>query len=259
MTAPITKAQPPRLEPFRWSLRSVAATDVGRTRARNEDRFVCDGTLQLYGVADGVGGLPAGADAAELAVTSLRRRVTAAGSAIDLAAITRDLNAEVAQAGTRISPRLGMATTLTWGVFRGEALHLAHVGDSRCYCLRSGVLEALSSDHSVENEARQRRERGEVVFFSDRDRNAITRYIGQPEAPDVDLLVRPVQPGDGYLFCTDGICRAMADADLKEILGWGLAPDHILDGLINLANARGGRDNATAVLVFVGSAATTRK
>lgn len=251
MTTHITKVQQPRLEPFRWGIKSVAATDVGTIRAHNEDRFVCDDALQLYGVADGVGGLPAGAEAAELAVTSLRRRVMAAGDAIDLAAITCDVNAEVTKAGTRISPHFGMATTLTWGVFRGEALHLAHVGDSRCYCLRSGVLEPLSSDHSFENEARQRRERGEIVFVSERNRNAITRCIGQPGDPEVDQLVRPVQPGDRYLFCTDGICRAMDDDEIKKILGGNLSPKQILGGLINLANARGGRDNATAALVVI--------
>lgn len=256
MTAYIAEAQPPRLEPFRWKLTTFAATDVGKKRARNEDRFVCDETLQLYGVADGVGGLPAGADAAELAVTSLRRRVAAADAALDLTAITRELNSEVADAGTRLSPHAGIATTLTWGVFRGDALHLAHVGDSRCYCLRNGGLEALSSDHSVENEARQRRARGEVAFFSARDRNAITRCIGQPNALEVDQLVRPVQPGDRYLFCTDGICRAMGNADIKEILAWVLPPELIVGGLIDHANARGGWDNATAVLVVIGSAAT---
>lgn len=252
----MTKEQTPHLEPFRWMVRSAADTDVGTIRARNEDRFVCDNTLQLYGVADGVGGLPGGAEAAELAVTSLRRRVAAASDRMDLAAMTRELNAEVAEAGTRISPRFGMATTLTWGVFRGGALHLAHVGDSRCYCLRSGILESLSSDHSLENEARQRRERGEAVFVSDRNRNAITRCIGQPNAVEVDLLVRPVQPGDRYLFCTDGICRAMDDEEIKDILGWALSPEHVLGGLINLANARGGRDNATGVLAFIDSAVT---
>jgi protein phosphatase len=71
---------------------------------------------------------------------------------------------------------------------------------------------------------------------------------------EVDLLVRPVQPGDRYLFCTDGLTRELADADLKEMMGWTLAPEHMVRVLIELANQRGGRDNATVVLVIVGVA-----
>jgi serine/threonine protein phosphatase PrpC len=245
------KAEPPHLEPFRWSVMSVAATDEGNTRAVNEVRFVCDDMLQLYGLADGVGGLPAVAGAAELAFTSLRRRVTTAGTADELAAIAREVNAAVSEAGTCISPRPGMVPTLTWGVFRGEALHLAHVGDSRCYCLRSGILEALSSGRPIESEARQRGKR-----LSGRGRNTLTRCISQPNAPEVDLLVRPVLPGDRYLFCTGGIRRALGDTEIKEFLGWVLAPEHILGCLIKLATVRGGRSHATAVLVVIGSPAT---
>lgn len=244
----------PEAGPFQMSLKSVAVTDVGWVRQRNEDRFLCDDDLQLYGVADGVGGLPGGAEAAQCAVEAIRRRMAADRQAINVGSITVAANEDVVELGSRFNPQAGIATTLTWGVFRGDLLHLAHVGDSRCYALRSGVLECLTMDHTVENEANARRARGENVWVADYNRHAITRCIGQPTEPDVDLIVRPVLAGDRYLFCTDGVTGALSDGDLKEIMSWILAPEHIARGLIELASQRGGRDNATAVLVIVGSA-----
>lgn len=248
------KAPPTRPEPSRLTFRAGAESDVGKVRADNQDRLICDDSLQLFGVADGVGGLPFGGEAAEVAVAGVRRRVAQADDRLDLGAVTRAVNQDVLDLGMRLAPHAGIATTLTWGMFRGNELHLAHVGDSRCYCLRSGALECLTSDHSVANEAKRRRERGETVFFSERDGNAITRCIGQPSEPEVDQLVRAVQPGDRYLFCTDGICRALAETDIRELMSWVLAPQQIVGSLIQMANARGGRDNATAVLIVVGLA-----
>lgn len=234
-------------------LRSAACSDIGRMRRENQDRLLCDDVFQLYGVADGVGGLPGGAEAAECAMETVRRCVAQSGSSPDVHSQTLAANAAVVDLGARLYPGAGIATTLTWGVFRGTSLRLAHVGDSRCYGLRSGRLDLLTSDHSLENEARLRRKKGEQVWVSERNRHAITRCIGQPAELEIDLVVRAAQAGDRYLFCTDGLTGLVGDSEIKERLEWAMAPEHIARSLVELANQRGGRDNTTVVVVFVDS------
>src|SRR5206468_5587917 len=124
-------------------------------------------------------------------------------------------------------------------------LTIAHVGDSRCYGVRQRELSRLTEDHSVENEARLRRARGEVVYYHEVNRNALTRCIGQPTPPEVDLITRLLMAGDRYLFCTDGVTRMVGNAELGTIVGKPGEPAEVLKELISLAVRRGGPDNAT--------------
>jgi protein phosphatase len=98
-----------------------------------------------------------------------------------------------------------------------------------------------------------RRARGEVVYYHEANRNALTRCIGQPTPPDVDLISRPLQVGDRYLFCTDGVTRMVGNAELGSILAKAAEPADMLRELITLAVRRGGPDNATGVLFIVDS------
>ena len=234
-------------------LRSAAFTDIGRHRPDNEDRYLCDASLGLYGVADGVGGLPGGAEAAECATASIVRQVRAASPAgvPDLAQIVKNASAEVLAIGRELSPHLGIGTTLTFGLVRAGTLHLAHVGDSRCYGWSEGRTTQLSHDHNVECEARRRRALGEEVFSHAANRNALTRCLGQLEPPEVDLLSRPLVAGERYLFCSDGVTRLIRDDELSEFLAHATTPEETLRELIELANRRGGPDNATGVLLLV--------
>jgi protein phosphatase len=109
----------------------------------------------------------------------------------------------------------------------------------------------LTEDHSVENEARRRRARGEVVYYSESQRGALTRCIGQALPPEVDLLELPLAAGDRYLFCTDGITRLVTERELREIAAAGGTPSAIVHGLVELAVKRGGPDNASAVAIIV--------
>jgi protein phosphatase len=132
-------------------------------------------------------------------------------------------------------------------------LHLAHVGDSRCYGWRRGELQQLTDDHSVENEARLRRARGEVVYYHEASRNALTRCIGQPTPPSVDLIERPLRAGDRYLFCTDGVTRIINNAELNTLIAQPGDPEKMLRDLVTLALKRGAPDNVTAVLLMIDS------
>lgn len=232
-------------------LRSAALTDIGRIRRQNEDRLLCDESLNLFGVADGVGGLPGGAEAAQCAVDLVKKLVNSSTNPPDLELITLETNHAVSQLGFRLSPHFGIGSTLTYGIFREGKLRLAHVGDSRCYLLRGNELECLTLDHSVENEARARRAKGELIWVNEQHRNALTRCIGQSTPLEVDVSTRTVMAKDRYLFCSDGVTRLLREEEIAEHLSRQDEPANILQEIIELTNVRGGLDNATGVLVFV--------
>lgn len=232
-------------------LRSAALTDIGRIRRFNEDRLLHDETLQLFGVADGVGGLPGGAEAAQCAIETVHQAVKTSHADPDLNAITLEANQAVAQLGFRLSPHFGIGSTLTYGLFRRGQVQIAHVGDSRCYLLRGGQIECLTMDHSVENEARARRARGELVWINEQHRQALTRCIGQNSPLEVDIIERTLQAGDRFLFTTDGVTKLVLEDELSKLISPNNPPDAILKNLIDLTNRRGGVDNSTAVIVIV--------
>lgn len=236
-------------------LRSAALTDTGKVRFRNEDRFLCDDRRGLYAVADGIGGLPGGAEAAQQAIDALTAAAAAgtypAGPEWDWAALVGDINTQVVELGRRHSAVTGIGTTLVVTRFLPGTLQLVHVGDSRCYAWRERQFELLTSDHNWENEFKLRRAAGERVFLTDANRNALTRCIGQPETPVADLHLRPLAAGDRYLLCTDGVTRLVRDSEIAAIIGAEAVPADCLQRLVSLANQRGGLDNATGVLIFV--------
>ncbi len=238
------------------SLRAAALTDIGRVRRNNEDRYLCDEASRIFGIADGVGGLPGGAEAAQHTIDEILGALHALppDREPNLTAIVHHTNDSVATLGQKISPAMGIGTTLTFGCIRGSTFKLAHVGDSRAYLLRKGEFIRLTEDHSVENEARLRRAKGEVVYYHEANRNALTRCIGQPTPPEVDLISRPLAVGDRYLFCTDGVNRMIPDSELATLVAEADTPEESLRAIITLAVRRGGPDNATGVLVFVDEA-----
>lgn len=234
------------------NFRSAALSDVGRVRSENEDRFLHDQAAGFYGVADGVGGLPGGAEAAQLAIEELAAalRAVPAGQEADLPAAFRALNESVRLLGQRMNPQTGIATTLTAGLVRAGVLRIGHVGDSRAYLSRQGVLKRITEDHSLENEVRRRRAMGELVSYRESQRNALTRCIGQPAPLEVDVFSETLTTGDRVLFCTDGITRLVPDRELGEMLAAAASPQAAVESLVQLAVRRGGPDNATAVALF---------
>jgi len=232
-------------------LRAGALSDIGRLRLDNQDRCLFDEDLGLFGVADGVGGLPGGAAAAETAATAVTDTLRAlqAEREPDLAAVVAEANRRVCEIGRQLSPVLGIASTLTFACRRGHRLAIAHVGDSRCYRWHAGKLHCLTEDHSVENEARKR---GEACPPD--HRQALVQCVGQLPAPVPDVTVRSLVRGERYLFCTDGVSGLMSDGEIGSILGRDGTPAELLQQLVSLALRRGGPDNASGVLVFVDEA-----
>lgn len=237
------------------SVRAAALTDIGYVRRENEDRFLIDEDVMLFGVADGVGGLPGGAEAAQQAVDDVAGafHTLPRDSEPDLVKIVHHTNETVAALGRKLSPAMGIGSTLTFGYLRHGELRIAHVGDSRCYLLRKTECRRLTEDHSVENEARLRRARGEVVYYHEANRNALTRCIGQPTLPEVDIVRCPLFSGDRYLFCTDGVTRMIPDSELGSLMAKFEDPNEMLREIVGLALRRGGPDNATGVALTVDS------
>lgn len=243
--------------PSAFTIRSTAITDIGRVRRQNEDRFLRSDATLLYAVADGIGGLPGGAQAAQAAIdalTSAAGRPPGVTAASAFVALVQDINRLVGELGARISPNVGIGTTLTCGTIRGDQLWLAHVGDSRCYLLRADRIESLTEDHSVENDFKRRAEHGTApvdFVLTERNRQALTRCIGQPEHPEVDIVERTLAVGDRLLFVTDGVSRVVPEDDLLRLLDRDAPATLRLADLISTVNSRGGPDNATAVLIEI--------
>ena len=233
-------------------LRSFALTDVGRVRPENEDNYLCNETLGLYAVADGIGGLPSGAQASQLTISALEKafRELPAGQKPDYLQIIAEVNQQVFGLGRVLSPQFGIGSTLTFAHLVGVKLHIGHVGDSCALRLRAKALEQLTTDHTVENEMRERTARGEPMAMLMENRNALTRCIGQPPPIQGDCTAHTVLPHDRYLLASDGISRFVTMPEIQEILQQAAEPSSAAQRLVDCANERGGLDNSTAVVVF---------
>ena len=230
--------------------RAAAITDLGRVRRQNEDRFLCFPDQGLFGVADGVGGLPAGAHAAQAAVETVAREFASAkiAAADDWRPIIETANVAVVAKGEVMGGHPGIASTLTVGAVVRDQLLIAHIGDSRCLLLRDGLARVLTTDHSAENEAKLDPSKPAPP---EKWRLALARCLGQPDVLNPDFLTEPLQPGDRVVFATDGITRVISESELHDTLTGDQALAARLGDLIDLAYDRGAPDNATAVVIEI--------
>ncbi|MFZ5494155.1 MAG: PP2C family protein-serine/threonine phosphatase [Verrucomicrobiota bacterium] len=233
-------------------LSSFAHSDIGRVRTENEDSYLCNDTLGLYAVADGIGGLPSGAQASQLAVTTLQKIVGehAVATKLNYERILAEINDQVFQLGRVISPQFGIGSTLTFVHVTGVKLHFGHVGDSNAFRLRSKVLQQLTTDHTIETELKARAARGEPLGLLMENRNALTRCIGQPPPLEPDIFAHTVLPHDRYLLCSDGISRFVPQEEIAKAMLGAKDPEAAVNSLIDRANERGGLDNCTGVALF---------
>ena len=237
-------------------LRWGAASHEGQLRVQNEDNFhIGDG---LFVVADGMGGHLAGEVASEMAVERLRANLPADGdNTLDqlLAAIDQ-ANIEIYDGSTEQPDHAGMGTTLTAiavvaDPLDGQAFAIANVGDSRCYVLRHARLRQLTIDHSFVQELVAE---GAITRDEARThprRNIVTRALGIEPGVRVDSWTMPIFQGDRLLLCSDGLVDEITDDAITELLLEHTDPDAAAQALVDAANAAGGRDNVTVVVVDV--------
>jgi len=232
-------------------------TDPGRRRPVNEDFLLLDPAHGLFLLADGMGGHAAGEVASRLAVESVRDSLLAAPSAQgDAAETAARLEEAVRQANARIldevgrRPELrGMGTTLVAAAAAAAEVVLAHVGDSRAYRIAGGAIHRVTSDHSwVEEQVSQG-----VLTPGEADRhpfrNIITRALGARELVEPDLARVAVAAGERLLLCSDGLSTMLPDAEILRIVQEGGGPEQICGRLVDAANAAGGADNITVLLL----------
>lgn len=222
---------------------AVGRSHQGRKRTRNEDRFLLLERHNLYVVADGMGGYVGGQVAAQQAIDTIElafdRGEDPAGPVDEprAAAVLRAAYEEASRSVFERSvadPALhGMATTLVGACFlpRRARAWVAHVGDSRCYRLRRGALEQLTVDHA--------------------EAGGLTRGIGAGPEVEVEVSRLDLEIGDRYLLCSDGLTKMVPDTQIQRLLVGHADPDEAADALIRRANARGGKDNVTVVVVSV--------
>lgn len=240
----------------------AAATHPGRRRASNEDSYCARPDIGLFVVADGMGGHVAGEVASRLAVDAIEATIVS-GECCDTSTRQLSLAEQRLQAAfqhasrsivseTSQHPRLrGMATTASALLVSDDGWAIGHVGDSRVYLWRDGVLQQLTRDHSWVAEQVQLGVLTEEDARQHPWRNVVTRALSAAEVPAVDITPFSPQAGDRLLLSSDGLHGVVSDEVLGEVLGSDEPLDALCQRLTDAANAAGGPDNITTLIVHV--------
>lgn len=239
-------------------------TDVGVRRSHNQDNLAVqlasdpEGWLRrghLFLVADGMGAHAVGEKASEQAaqvIPHIYQKHTGQGAAAAIRRAFVEANATIHACGQQNREFEGMGTTSTALVLRADGGWIGHVGDSRCYRIRKGVIDQLSYDHSLvwEYARLQHIDPDEV---EDIPSNVIHKCLGPEPLVQVDIEgPYPIEPGDIFLLCSDGLSGQVSDPEIGAIASV-LPPAEACRFLVDLANMRGGPDNTTVIIVRVNS------
>jgi protein phosphatase len=239
---------------------SAHRSHVGRVRSSNEDVVVDDPSHGLYGVFDGMGGAQAGEVAARVAAATVRVVIQDQDRVQKVrddhgdvgrllhGAVTR-ASAAVFAAGSEVPAWRGMGTTAVVCLIRGADAHVAHVGDSRAYLARSGVLHALTKDHTMVQSLIDRGEIDPREAPSHPSRNALTRSLGTRPSVHPDQLVVGLQARDRLLLCSDGLTSYAEESAIARILIAARDPEDAAAALVDLALSGRGGDNVSVVVV----------
>jgi protein phosphatase len=225
-----------------------AVSDTGRARRANEDSLLA--RAPLFVVADGMGGAQAGEVASRIAVEAFQQGLgDTAEPEVRLAALALAANAHIHELSHTNAEQAGMGTTLTALYVGEEEVSIAHVGDSRAYCLRAGELLRLTDDHSLVDELIRQGRLTPEEAVEHPQRSVITRALGPEGTVEIDTRSYRARDGDVYLLCSDGLTTMVAEQLLAEQL---LAHPRLHDAgeaLVTAANEAGGRDNITVLLL----------
>ena len=239
---------------------SGGATDVGMVRTNNEDCFQVVPALHLYVLADGMGGEAHGEVASSLAVETVVKHclegqenpsVPLTGEAKPglseksrrLASAVHLANQKVFASAAQNSEQRGMGATLTAAWIDDMNLSVGHVGDSRVYLLRTGVLQQLTSDHSLVAEQVRRGILTASEAESSTMQNVLLRALGTQPQVEVDIEQVGLFPNDILLLCSDGLTRMVTEPEIAGALQSEPDPQKAAEKLIKLANEGGGVDN----------------
>jgi serine/threonine protein phosphatase PrpC len=229
--------------------RIAVVTDTGRRRLGNEDAYVW--RPPLFAIADGMGGAKAGEIAAGIAADTLEGADSRPLDADDLATLISEANVRIWERSLNDPATAGMGTTFTVALVDEEAgaVVFGHVGDSRAYRVRDGVLEQITTDHSLVAELVESGVLTPEEAERHPQRSAITRALGTEPEVEPDVFTIEVAPGDLFLLCSDGLSDMLTEdqiaAAIERVDG---DPTAAGEELVRKANAEGGDDNITVLL-----------
>ena len=249
---------------------SGGVTDLGRVRTNNEDCFRIVESLSLYVLSDGMGGEAHGEVASEMAVDTIVKYCVGPQPDAALAAIgssepawsdkTKRLTQAVHLANRTIydsaeahPEQHGMGATLTAAWIDGSRLSIAHVGDSRCYLLRNGALQQLTSDHSLVAEQVRRGILTAAEAEESEMQSVLLRALGALPEIEVDTDEHALFARDILMLCCDGLTRMVTEPEIAGTLQAETDPTRAAEKLVQLANERGGVDNITVIVVRIGA------
>lgn len=234
-------------------------TDVGRMRGSNEDSLFADANTDrgLFIVADGMGGHAAGEVASAMAVDIIARELPV-DNAVDSAKLREAVAAALRHANDAIYRRTveevekqGMGTTASVLFLTDTKYVIGHIGDSRIYLMRNGAFQQLTKDHSYVQEQVDAGiltpEQARAHPYS----NVITRCVGATAEVEPDIGEGEFREGDVFLLASDGLTAMLDDKRIEQVMQSPLSPSRLVAKLISEANARGGVDNITAIVVHV--------
>lgn len=224
------------------------ATDKGKSRASNQDSGYASAENRLLAVADGLGGHSGGAEASNIAISSLMMR--AADAAMDLAGlggILEEANRKILAVAGEVPELSGMGTTMTVAFIRSGKALIGHVGDSRAYLIRAGQARRLTSDHSLAGQLLSSGVLKPKDVQGHPGRHAVIKCLGACERLEPELLEVGLEPDDVLVLCTDGFWDQMNDLEIAERFSQTSDMMTVCEDMTRLANIRGGSDNITVV------------
>lgn len=238
----------------RFDITAAGETHRGRRRRSNEDALLVLESKDVYVVADGMGGHAGGEIASQLAIETIAAAfedddlevgALPAHVPLDAAELVRSIGAanEAVHRAAGSSDELSdMGTTVVAARFDAKKgrLYVGHVGDSRCYRLRDGTLKQITRDHTMAE-----------LGVTGREAGYLSRAVGPKVLVETDVAVIEPRPGDVYLLCTDGLTKMVSDAVIRSILLDEKTPAAAASTLIGRANEAGGRDNVTALVLWI--------
>ncbi len=236
----------------------AAKTDVGKERKMNQDFYlVSEERPSLFVLCDGMGGHLSGDIASRTAAESAETYVRMQSMLdLDENKASHILKNAVSYANKIVYNRAmenealsGMGTTMDICLFDFDILYIAHVGDSRVYLLRDGVLSQLTTDHSLVEEMVQKGLISKDEAQSHPKKNIITRAVGTNHEVESDVISLTLRRDDLILMCSDGLSNMLSNGEIKNLLISGDTPEKVVSNLIYAANENGGQDNITAIVI----------
>ncbi len=229
-----------------------AATHVGLIRKRNEDAYLVNKNkpVKLFAVADGLGGHSGGHVASKLALEAIESfELDPEFLEENIQEAVENANLKVLHAAAHKPELQGMGTTMTIAAVHGNSGTIAHVGDSRAYLYRNGRLKQLTSDHTLVGELMRKGRLEAEEEMNHPQSHVLLQAIGLESRLDVEIVPVHLEDGDELLLCTDGLTGLIKDNELLKMLSAPGEPQEKAEKLMKEANARGGHDNTTVLIV----------